>query len=113
VIENVVGALLWSPIRLCGEMFGLGVIRHRLFESSVEIPEPVHIRHRGRVRGWRHGVFYDGPYTAPYGEGGGKGTTQEWADAMGIDWMTRDGLREAIPPAFTTYIGQHLIGVLE
>lgn len=105
VIENVVGAKLFAPIRLCGEMFGLSVIRHRLFESNVPLAAPVHVKHRGRVRGWRHGVYHDGPYVAVYGEGGGKGTTAEWSAAMGIDWMTRDGLREAIPPAYTEHVG--------
>lgn len=108
VIENVVGAKLNNPIRLCGEMFGLGVIRHRLFETNWDMTAPAHIKHRGRVRGWRHGVYYDGPYVAVYGEGGGKGTTAEWSEAMGIDWMTRDGLREAIPPAYTEWVGRQM-----
>jgi hypothetical protein len=108
VIENVVGAPLVNPIRLCGEMFALGVIRHRLFESNTALTAPAHITHRGRVRGWRHGIYHDGPYVAPYGEGGGKGSTEEWANAMGIDWMTRDELRDAIPPAYTEHIGHQL-----
>jgi hypothetical protein len=109
VIENVVGAELIDPVRLCGEMFGLGVIRHRLFETNWPLAQPAHVKHRGRVRGWNHGTYHDGPYVAVYGEGGGKGTTQEWSEAMGIDWMTRDGLREAIPPAYTEFIGKQLI----
>lgn len=109
VLENVVGAELADPVRLCGEMFGLGVIRHRLFETDWPLEQPLHVKHRGRVRGWRHGTYYDGPYVAVYGEGGGKGSTEEWATALGIDWMTRDGLREAIPPAYTEFIGKQLL----
>ena len=67
VIENVVGAELKDPVRLCGEMFSLGVIRHRLFETNWPLEQPEHVKHRGRVRGWRHGHFYDGPYVAVCG----------------------------------------------
>jgi hypothetical protein len=109
VIENVVGAPLVRDIVLCGEMFGLGVIRHRLFETSFSAVQPAHRKHRGRVRGWRHGTYFDGPYVAVYGDGGGKGSTAEWSDAMGIDWMSRDELREAIPPAYTEFVGAQLI----
>jgi DNA (cytosine-5)-methyltransferase 1 len=108
VLENVVGARLRKPVVLCGEMFGLGVIRHRRFETNWGLTAPVHRPHRGRVRGWRYGVFYDGPYLAVYGRGGGKGSLAEWSAAMGIDWMTREGLAEAIPPAYTHYIGRQL-----
>lgn len=49
VIENVPGAPLHDPVTLCGEMFGLRVIRHRLFESNLPLLQPEHPRHRG----WR------------------------------------------------------------
>jgi len=106
VIENVVGAPLHNPITLCGEMFGLRVIRHRMFESNMPLHAPEHIKHRGRVAGWRHGEKFDGPYFAVYGNGGGKGTLQEWRDAMGMPWCdTKLEIAEAIPPAYTEYIG--------
>src|SRR3990167_5935443 len=38
VIENVVGAPLRVDLMLCGTMFGLGIIRHRIFESSAPMP---------------------------------------------------------------------------
>jgi len=111
VIENVQGAKVRRDLTLCGEMFSLGVLRHRYFEienATVEVPE--HKAHRGRVRGWRHGKYYDGPYVAVYGLGGGKGTVQEWQQAMGIDWTdNRKSLAESIPPAYTEYIGNSLI----
>lgn len=111
VIENVQGSAVRRDLTLCGEMFNLGVLRHRYFEvENATVPVPEHKPHRGRVRGWRHGVYYDGPYVAVYGLGGGKGSVKEWQQAMGIGWTdNRKSLAEAIPPAFTEYIGQHLI----
>ena len=91
---------------LCGEMFGLGVIRHRKFELvNWSASKPVHVKHRGRVRGWRHGVYYDGPYVQAYGNGGGKADVPELQEAMGIHWTdVRKELTEAIPPAYGEYI---------
>lgn len=110
VIENVQSAPLLNPIRLCGEMFGLEVIRHRLFESNIALEQPKHIKHRGRVKGYRHGVSYEGYYYAVYGDGGGKGTIAEWQRAMGIYWTdVRKELAEAIPPAFSYYVGKQLL----
>ncbi|WP_395759504.1 DNA methylase [Streptomyces althioticus] len=100
---------------LCGEMFGLGVIRHRNIELlNWSAPAPKHKKHRGRVRGYRHGVWYDGPYIAAYGKGGGKGTVQEMQEAMGIDWTdVHEELTEAIPPAYSEYIGHQLMAHLK
>lgn len=111
VIENPAAR---PDVVLCGEMFGLGVIRHRNFElGGWTMPRPAHLKHRGRVRGWRHGVFYDGPYVAAYGNGGGKANVAELREAMGIDWSTdRDQLVEAIPPAYTEHIGAALLAHL-
>lgn len=115
VIENVQGSDLRRDLTLCGEMFGLDVIRHRYFElgGGFLALQPEHIPHRGRVRGWRHGIYYDGPYVAVYGEGGGKGSVSEWQAAMGIDWTAdRKAIAEAIPPAFTEHIGAALLAHL-
>lgn len=107
VIENVAGAPIRKDVMLCGEMFGLGVIRHRYFEvSGWSCPQPVHPKHRGRVAGYRHGEWFQGPYFAVYGQGGGKGSLADWQQAMGMPWVTtRHGLAEAIPPAYTRYLG--------
>jgi hypothetical protein len=115
VIENVQGSDLRRDLTLCGEMFGLDVLRHRYFElNGFTAAAPAHKPHRGRVRGWRHGTYYDGPYVAVYGEGGGKGTVAEWQTAMGIDWTDdRKAIAEAIPPAYTEHIGWQLIEHLE
>jgi hypothetical protein len=109
VIEQPNGrAKIRKDLTLCGEMFGLGVIRHRNFElGGWTAPQPAHVPHRGRVRGWRHGRFYDGPYVAAYGNGGGKPTIPELQTAMGITWTDeREELTEAIPPAYTEHIGR-------
>jgi hypothetical protein len=115
IIENVQGASVRRDLTLCGEMFGLGVIRHRFFEvAGFAVAQPSHEPHRGRVRGWRHGTYYHGPYVAVYGDGGGKGTVAEWQDAMGIDWTNeRKSIAEAIPPAYSEFVGRQLIAHLE
>ncbi|MGW1036853.1 DNA methylase [Streptomyces antibioticus] len=109
VIEQPNGrAKIRKDLSLCGEMFGLGVIRHRNFElGGWSIEQPAHVPHRGRVRGYRHGRFYDGPYVAAYGNGGGKPSVPELQTALGIDWTdVREELTEAIPPAYSEHIGR-------
>lgn len=110
VIENVLGSDLRRDLVLCGEMFGLGVIRHRYFEvSGFTVSQPPHRKHRGRVAGYRHGEWFEGPYVAVYGNGGGKGTVAQWQKAMGIDWTDiRKEIAEAIPPAYARHVGQAL-----
>lgn len=110
VIENVPGAPLRRDLVLCGEMFGLGVLQHRVFElGGWTVPQPSHPKHRGRVRGWRHGTWHDGPYVAAYGKGGGKATPAEMQAAKGITWTSvHHELTEAIPPAYTEWIGERL-----
>lgn len=112
VIENPAAR---PDVVLCGEMFGLGVLRHRRFElGRWPMPQPGHVRHRGRVRGWRHGVFYDGPYVAVYGAGGGKASLSEAKAAMGIDWIgSLCSVTEAIPPAYSELIGRSLLSWLD
>ncbi|MGW7054907.1 DNA methylase [Streptomyces sp. NPDC054887] len=109
VIEQPNGrAAIRKDVTLCGAMFGLGVLRHRNFELGhwAVATRPLHVKHEGRVRGWRHGRFFDGPYVAGYGQGGGKATVPEMQRAMGITWTeVREELTEAIPPAYTRWIG--------
>jgi len=123
VIENVEGArkLMREPIRLCGQTFGLGVVRHRLFETNWFCWIPIHVRCAGAVQRDLVSVTGYGPPGRHYravtvaGHGGNSRsfTLQSWKDAMGIDWMTRDELTQAIPPAYTEYIGRELRKVLE
>ena len=101
VIENVMEAPIKRDLVLCGEMFGLGVIRHRAFElSGFWVMEPEHSPHKGRVK--------DGDYVTVAGHGGdGRASLKSWQDAMGIDWITdKKMLAQAVPPAYAKYIGE-------
>jgi DNA (cytosine-5)-methyltransferase 1 len=105
VIENPAAR---PDVVLCGTQFGLPILRHRNFEVGGWFPlAHPHTRHAGRVRGWRHGTYYEGPYFAAYGNGGGKADVPELQAALGIDWTDhRDELVEAIPPAYTRFLGE-------
>ena len=112
VIENVVGAPMVRDhtITLCGTQFGLEVLRHRLFESSVFVFGPgSRCRHRGSVKA--------GDYVTVAGHGGnnakGRGSRAAKQRAMGIDWMNDQELNEAIPPAYTEWIGRQLRRVVK
>jgi DNA (cytosine-5)-methyltransferase 1 len=115
VIENVEGAPLESPVRLCGasvEFPDLRVIRHRLFESNVPLRgvpcpsrHPLVFTHDKRKA--HHGALeQDSSYVQV--TGGGNCTVANKRSAMGIDWMTGRELNEAIPPAYTRWIGTQL-----
>jgi DNA (cytosine-5)-methyltransferase 1 len=105
VIENVPGAPLKDPIQLCGSSFGLPLRRHRLFEANWPIwpLSCLHEKLPKKYRVYDHGKWYLSAFVPVYGMGGGK-AKEHWAEAMGIDWMTHDEMREAIPPAYTRYI---------
>lgn len=115
VIENVEGAPLLRPVVLCGTMFStLRVLRHRLFESNVMLSQPGHPRHPlvytldkrkahyGKLDQWTAYVQVTG---------GGNCSVHAARDAMDIDWMTKAELNEAIPPAYTKFIGSQLLRV--
>lgn len=117
VIENVPGAPLDNPVTLCGSMFGLGVRRHRLFETNVPMLQP-ECDHRAQPQVW--GVYGDhgdlSPVTRPDGTSrGNKARDVAHAqEVMGIGWMTRwDDLADAIPPAYTEHIGAQLLDHIE
>lgn len=116
IIENVEGAPLIDPVVLCGTMFPeLRVLRHRLFESNVQLETPPHKRHPL--------VFTYDKRKGHYGKldqntsfvqvtGGGNCSIANARAAMGIDWMTKHELNEALPPAYTEYLGRQLIAQL-
>ena len=109
VIENVRGArdYLENPLMLCGSMFGLGVRRHRFFEIH---PETIYFtlacNHSKRP------VYLNGCGHVRRGEKKPK-SVRLASEAMKIDWMIFDELREAIPPAYTEFIGHQLLTALE
>lgn len=98
IMENVPGAIMRRDLVLCGQQFGLPLYRHRYFEMGrLTVPQPPHTR---------HGVE---EVVAVYGNGGGaKGTRERWREALGLPHaVTRRELANAIPPAYTRYIGQN------
>jgi len=107
VIENVEGAPLEYSITLCGSTMGLPRIRrHRLFETSWMMMSPgcVHgdlIEPLTVVGHSEQGRSYEGR-TLPHG-------LEARQEAMGINWMTRDELVQAIPPAFSQWIGEQYL----
>ena len=138
VIENVEQARseMIAPVMLCGRMFRLTATdadgwplvleRHRLFESDVAIPQPKHPRHGvGQVAG-----VYGGGRHAESDRGETLEELARWdrraarfrrkggyvprsldvrRKLLGIEWMTAEGMKEAIPPVYTEYIGKHLM----
>lgn len=115
VIENVEGAALIDPVRICGASIpGLRVIRHRLFESNVplkgvECPDhhPLVFTHDKR-KGHYGQLDQDTSFVQV--TGGGNATIANKRDAMGIDWpMTNLEINEAIPPAYGEHIGTQLM----
>jgi DNA (cytosine-5)-methyltransferase 1 len=104
VIENVEGAPLLDPVMLCGAMFGLETYRHRLFESSLTLSTPAHPEHVARTTKMGR-TPVPGEFMHIVGNFSGVDRGRE---VMGMEWATRDGLREAIPPAYTEHIGRQL-----
>jgi DNA (cytosine-5)-methyltransferase 1 len=122
VIENVEGAPLNYPFRLCGSMFNLRVRRHRLFETNWDINHYKFCSHTWQDDNpifitYDHGKWVKTGVAPVYGSGGRK-AVEYWPMAMGVGttwddcWMTRDELKEAIPPAYTEFIGKQLLAWL-
>lgn len=110
-IENVPNAPLRKDLVLCGEMFDLGVIRHRIFEvKGFSCPQPEHKQHKGlcSMTNTLNGREYY--YETVAGHGSGKNIVSRWSKAMGIDHMKKKrSLAQAVPPAYSKYIfGQWL-----
>ena len=116
VIENVPGAPLKNPVRLCGSSFTLGVRRHRLFESNISLSGS-ECDHRSIPEIF--GVYGDHPERCRVrtdGKGGNINrapTLEVGQKAMGIDWMLWKELTQSIPPAYTEFIGKQLIRALK
>lgn len=117
VIENVPGSPLYNPLMLCGTMFGLRVLRHRLFECNPPIyfaPHTCH--HDGKVlpMWWktRKEKLAQGKTFAYTCISGNSFLMGEAKSAMGIEWMNRREIAQAIPPAYTEYIGAEMLGMI-
>lgn len=116
VIENVVPEdpesdpdPLIDPILLCGGMFqGLRTYRHRLFETNFPTKAPFHPDHLIRTTKMGRPPV-EGEFMHVVGNFSG---VKQAKVALGIDWMTRDGLRESIPPAYAKHVGQQLMKLL-
>lgn len=115
VIENVPGAggAMRNAIRLTGEMFSLRVHRPRIFESNIVLlsgdprtrqKNPVAVY--GKEDGRRLWTRTDGSELRA-------SDMLQASMAMGIGWMDWDELTQAIPPAYTEFIGKQLMRVLE
>jgi len=121
VIENVPGAPLNDPITICGDTLRLGVRRHRLFESNVELyGTPCHHDRSAPAvpvygsygqRGGRNPVEGKPSHSTalPAGEPSRGTSTDVARAAMGIDWMPWPELTQAIPPIYTAWIGVQLM----
>jgi DNA (cytosine-5)-methyltransferase 1 len=117
VIENIPAARPWlrEPIQLCGSSFGLAVRRHRLFESNapmMALPCAHHLQTEPRYATQFRPKDRQNPLSCVvqvYGNGKG---AMHWPAAMGIDWMQRMELAQAIPPAYTEHIGRYLLAEL-
>lgn len=115
VIENVPGARrdLLEPTTLAGGMFQLHVDRPRLFETNFPLTAPPK-RKPDHVIGV-YGRSHDGRRLWTRADGSvlrAARTLEEGRKAMGIEWMAWHELTEAIPPAYTEFIGGQLIAHL-
>jgi DNA (cytosine-5)-methyltransferase 1 len=103
IIENVPGAPLNQTIYLTGGMFNLpGLERKRVFEiKGFRVEQP---KYRPRK----------GPLCTVAGHGGNSESFKlsDWKKAMGIDWMAKERLTQAIPPAYSHYIGRAAVTAL-
>lgn len=115
IIENVEAARghLVNPLMLCGSMFGLPIWRHRYFENSPGLfASPAHCNHNFKP------ILVSGT-TGSGGKGLAVGihrkenTAEEKRQAMGTPWMTEKEVTQAIPPAYTQWLGQKAIKHLQ
>lgn len=140
IIENVIGAPIRKDVMLCGEMFGLRVIRHRLFEThDFTVLQPKHMKHKLSVIDGTAIAVYSGgvnpgfwgdkqkqiefrkkrkdSYYACVAGHGGNGYSfklDDWQKGMGIDWITdKKHLTQAIPPAYSKYLAGFAILLLQ
>lgn len=116
-IENVPRAPLDTPLFLCGQMFGLPLIRHRKIKCNFPIGVPSH-------RCAQRGATIRKEVYCIVGNGGGaraKSASNRRMDwrlrdgqrALGIEWMTRAELAQAVPPCYSEYVGQQAMEFIQ
>ena len=116
VIENVPNAPLISPVKVCGSAFDLRVRRHRIFESNYPIVgtdcdhkrqgRPIDVSGTGSRRINRKPDDHGGNTNKPL-------NIHRAREAMGIHWMTRYELSQALPPAYCEFIGKQLMKAIK
>jgi DNA (cytosine-5)-methyltransferase 1 len=135
IIENVKGAALRGPVLLCGSMFGLGATdedglllrleRHRLFESNFPIHPPKPCDHDPDI--WVAGVYggararkegqtaAEHRHAAKHIRHGGyvPRSLEVQQQLLGIDWMTKRGMAQSVPPRYAEHIGRQLLEHLQ
>ena len=116
VLENVPGAPFGNlgVVELCGLSFGLKLFRHRRFASNLLLFAPEHLAHRGRRVGEQGMVSMVG-----HGDSGrgripwSHRSAEAWKKASGINGMTMAEMAQAIPPAYTEFLGRQLLRQLK
>jgi len=123
IIENVAFSDLPDALELCGSMFSLPIRRHRWFSSSILLFAPGPCHHTpgfynpigGKIRGYgtlaSDKTYQDAKGATRKREGYYKLSVGH--TAMGIDWMSLDEISQAIPPAYTRWIGEQLMDYLK
>ena len=118
IIENVPGAPLVDPVRVCGSAFpSLKVMRHRIFESNVPLKGTVcdhdsfgpPIYPRVQSFSGKPVITMHSYMTVTGNVRKGGCTAEQWKEGMGIDWMTIRTLVQAIPPPYTEFLGKQLL----
>ena len=112
IIENVEQSPLYDlplfgnhAITLCGTMFDLRVYRHRIFESNLPLIAPPHPSHLTRCARQGKRPSFDGQFVTVTGNCSDVAYARK---AMGINWMKRDDLSQALPPSYTKFIGEQI-----
>ena len=110
VMENVPGSPLTNAIVLCGSIFGLPIVRHRIFEANFHIglvppcqhgPDTITVCGHGTPKWAADGRRKKGLRPNP--------SIDDKREAMGIDWTNRDELSQAIPPAYSKFIAEQFL----
>lgn len=115
VIENVSGSQpdLRASLMLCGSMFGDYPARHRFFETSHMIPQPMHTSCRGHNKRLAVSLGVEDRDIVVAGKSRRRGSLDIWRELLGVEWMlTGREMVEAIPPYFTQYVGTWLLRAL-